>query len=217
MDCVVYYYKMDETGPPRGLSVGGQKEKAWKLLESAFFDFFREKLEADKIFRGKNGKPLYALPGYFFNISHCKSAVAAAVAKSPVGVDIEGPRQVKSLVMNKCMDERERAYIDHRTGVWLQEEEVKRFLALWTLKESYVKMTGDGMGVPFHEVCFMIRDSFKEDWKDKGISYVKTRILEKWKKNSVSCLLPAPGCSLAVSLSWEKDGMPDVRCREILL
>ena len=36
----------------------------------------------------------------------------------------------------------------------LCEDEAKRFLHLWTLKGSYVKMTGEGMRVPFDTVCF---------------------------------------------------------------
>ncbi|MCM1561844.1 MAG: 4'-phosphopantetheinyl transferase superfamily protein [Butyrivibrio sp.] len=200
------------------LSVEEQKEISKKMLEQGFSQFFEEKFLWENVTREEHGKPLYAL-GRFFNISHCHDGVAVALARVPVGVDIEGSRRVKTSTVRKCMDEEEKAYIGDLAGEWLDKEQEKRFFHLWTLKESYVKMTGEGIRMPLNQICFSLkenrqafrRENFIEEGGEKGkILYADSRVWAPWQKSSVSCLLPVPCHSLALSLGWESEFLPEI-------
>ena len=75
------------------------------------------------------GKPYFsARPDIHFSISHSRTHVLCAVGDSPVGCDIEAPREVS------------RRVIDYAASA--EELEVFDFLDLWVLKESYIKLFG---------------------------------------------------------------------------
>lgn len=219
-DCKVYYYIHDFVPKKEGddpqksggkLSPQEQKDISGKILEYAFGDFFGEKFMRDKVIREEKGKPLYTVEGHFFNVSHCSHGIAVALSNVPVGVDIEGSRRVKTLTVKKCMDDEEKAYIGPLEGEWLKEEQIGRFFHLWTLKESYVKMTGQGIRMPLNQICFSVKDGrILDGTGDKGILYGKNRVLKPWRQKSFSCILPVPGFSLAVSLLWDKDWKPGI-------
>lgn len=234
-DCVVYCYTHEHTYLPNDLmsdckrngtdlenreklSVGEQKEISKKILETAFFEFFGEKFLWERVTRGEHGKPQYA-KGRFFNISHCHDGVAVALARVPVGVDIEGSRRVRASMVRKCMDEEEKAYIGDLAGEWLGREQARRFFRLWTLKESYVKMTGEGIRMPLNQICFSMKETegaspragLTEEGAEKGkILYADSRVRAPWQKSSVSCLLPVSGHSLALTLRWEGEVLPQI-------
>lgn len=156
-DGIVYYCRL----PGHAAQFGS--EIARQMLKRGFAEFFQEDFEEGKIGRKGHGKPYYEGNGQIqFNISHCKDAVAVAVSDRPLGIDVEGMRRVNRIVVEKCCDGRELFYVFNGTedGVagreQLSEAETMRFLHLWTLKESYVKMTGEGLSLPFHTVNFNV-------------------------------------------------------------
>lgn len=230
-DCVVYGYLLSSDDlmsdckrngtaleNREKLSVGEQKEISKKLLETAFFEFFGEKFLWERVTRGEHGKPQYA-KGRFFNISHCHDGVAVALARVPVGVDVEGSRRVRASTVRKCMDEEEKAYIGDLAGEWLGREQTRRFFRLWTLKESYVKMTGEGIRMPLNQICFSLKETegaspragLAKEGVGKGkILYADSRVWAPWQKSSVSCLLPVSGHSLALTLRWEGEVPPQI-------
>lgn len=86
------------------------------------------------------GKPyLTAYPDIHFNMSHCRCAVACVVASRRVGVDIESIRQFKDSLARHVLNDDEYAMV---TGAASPERE---FIRLWTMKESLLKMTGQGL------------------------------------------------------------------------
>lgn len=106
--------------------------------------------EEDNFCTGKHGKPELKTEGVFFNLSHAKDLVVCAVADAVVGVDVE--------CLSRFLDDEKNQRLARRI---LQEEELKkwnphrerdRLLAFWTRKESYVKMTGDGLAKDFRSV-----------------------------------------------------------------
>lgn len=85
----------------------------------------------------ENGKPYFPEhPGLHFSISHTKTAVLAALSAYPVGADVELRRAIRP--------ETERRLMETPCGDL-------EFFELWTLRESYYKLTGRGSlrTVPF--------------------------------------------------------------------
>ena len=89
---------------------------------------------------GVHGKPSIAgHPDIHFNLSHCREAVVCALSDRPIGVDVESPREYKESLVCYTMNEEEQA------GIRTSENSGLAFIRLWTKKEAYVKMTGQGI------------------------------------------------------------------------
>ena len=86
---------------------------------------------------GEKGKPYCLNAGCEFSFSHTKSMVVCAVSPAPVGADAEMIKPAPSKVM-RYFTVGEREYILGGRG----EE---RFFRVWTRKEAYGKMTGEGI------------------------------------------------------------------------
>lgn len=88
------------------------------------------------------GKPY--LPGsrWRFNLSHCRELVAVAIAEArEVGVDVEAidARHATDDVARRVYGPRELAELE------AAPDRVTRFFERWTLKEAWVKATGEGI------------------------------------------------------------------------
>ena len=118
--------------------------------------------------KNENGKPwIKDHPEFYFNISHAGDYVVLAYGDVPLGVDIEQIREKDNLrVARRCFTEREYAYVSGQKEVSSQETAgapggaveksgfepddslcAERFFYLWTMKEAYLKLTGDGISV----------------------------------------------------------------------
>lgn len=87
-------------------------------------------------------KPFLRGNNFYFNISHSGPHVVVAVSKGEVGVDIELMDFRKNV-----LDVAER-FFSHEEYKFIKEkksgERVDTFYRIWSLKESYVKATGNG-------------------------------------------------------------------------
>ena len=87
------------------------------------------------------GKPLLqGHPDIHFSMSHCHEAVAVAVSERPVGVDIETVDHYDPEVARHVMSDDEMRQIEASP-----QPEVA-FIRLWTMKESFFKLTSDDHG-----------------------------------------------------------------------
>jgi len=139
----------------RRLSLG-----AGLLLDRGLREYGLREREV-RIGYGPYGKPFLAdYPDIHFSLSHSGTMVMAAFAPVCAGCDVEKIAQANSKIaerffapeeaaaLRECRDEA--AYMD-------------LFYRIWTRKESYIKMTGEGMHLPL--------DSFFV-WPDSGGAYV---------------------------------------------
>ena len=100
------------------------------------------------------GKPFISdRPDICFSLSHCRNGVACVLAEEPVGVDIESIRPYKPELARRVLNDAELAEVDESDRPDIE------FIRLWTMKESYLKMTGSGIRsdlkqVPLSEACF---------------------------------------------------------------
>jgi len=110
---------------PRGGRSGS--EAVYALLEHAIKVEYGTNLPEIK--RTIHGKPYFpCFPDVHFSLSHTKTHVLCVVSDSPVGCDIESPREISTRALK----------------FFCSPEELVHFepLALWVLKESYIKLFG---------------------------------------------------------------------------
>ena len=87
-----------------------------------------------------HGKPvLRGCPDLHFSLSHSGNAVLCALDRHPVGADIEMIRRRSLEHLLSVFSDRERTSIEQAASPELC------FTRLWTRKESYLKLTGEGL------------------------------------------------------------------------
>jgi 4'-phosphopantetheinyl transferase len=99
---------------------------------------------------GPHGKPFAVVDGtparVEFNVSHSAGRGLIALARGPVGVDIEflGREADFHLVAKGVLTAAEQAALSQRAGA----EQARLFYRLWTQKEALIKATGRGFACP---------------------------------------------------------------------
>lgn len=89
---------------------------------------------------GDHGKPLLAgRPDIHFSLSHCREAAACVVDTVPVGIDVESLDSYDPDLLPQTMSDDEQRLIAADADPRLA------FIRFWTMKESLLKMTGEGM------------------------------------------------------------------------
>lgn len=96
----------------------------------------------DNVYLGADGKP--EVDGVSFNLSHSGSLVICAAASKQVGCDIEVVQKAPRYVAERFFCRQERDYLKSCK----EELQDREFFRIWTMKESYMKMTGEGMRLP---------------------------------------------------------------------
>lgn len=159
-----------------------------RLLEQALKEEYQIDFTEDMITFMANGKPCFKELPIFFNISHCNSMAVCALADVPVGVDVETGRRVKDSLVRRVLNSWEQAYVKE------QPESMDRFPELWTLKESFIKMTGEGLRIPLNTVNFRLRESIED-------GEVISEGARLWRSsNRISCSRPG------YFMQWKLDG-----------
>lgn len=137
------------------LQAKGRKQSmgAGLLLEQVLKQYGRN---ISEIVYGENGKP--EIDGFYFNLSHAKDYVICAVSDSPVGCDIETIKEAPLRIAERYFSEREKEQINR---MHTMEEKSDLFYRMWTVKESYLKMTGEGLQVPLGVVEIILGDKIQ--------------------------------------------------------
>ena len=81
-----------------------------------------------------------------FNLSHSGNYAVLAVSDRPVGIDVECLKKPRMAVAERFFCKKE--YEDILKAEDLERE--NRFLEYWTMKEAYVKRTGNGLNTPLN-------------------------------------------------------------------
>ena len=130
-----------------------QRYFVWHLLEYAAQHSLG--LDPEALAFEKRPEGRWVCPDFFFSLSHTEDAVAAAVSRSPVGVDVESLPIFARRFASKpehCTDLLRRiAAPEELTGC--DGREAETLLRLWTGKESLFKYRQDGVFVPAETIC----------------------------------------------------------------
>lgn len=80
------------------------------------------------IIREDRAKPRFDADGVYFNLSHSHGVTLLGISHTPIGVDIEKIRD-----------------IDYKKFSFIDAGCQKEFFQKWTERESYAKLTGEGL------------------------------------------------------------------------
>lgn len=102
-------------------------------------------------------------PNNFFSISHCKCGCVVAVADELVGIDIQN-------IVPFSWDVAERVCCAEELGVLKQRTYKERdFIRMWTMKESFLKMTGKGISGDLKSINTLEMDGIEVEEREKNI------------------------------------------------
>lgn len=97
-----------------------------------------------------------------FNISHSENMLVVAFNKAEVGVDVQKIVEYNAKLANKICNQKELAELN------LAEDKNLKFTEIWTLKESYLKLKGQGIYTNLKDVLknkdFKFKYFYVEDY-----------------------------------------------------
>lgn len=110
------------------------------------------------------GKPYFPGNPIYFNISHSLDKIVVAIFKDPIGIDIELIRENKEKIAKRFFHEEEWRYLSGISPEYYSRE----FTGIWTKKESYIKMTGEGLSKPLDSFN-VLEDSNSRNFKEVDV------------------------------------------------
>ncbi|MCM1154755.1 MAG: 4'-phosphopantetheinyl transferase superfamily protein [Roseburia sp.] len=105
---------------------------------------------------GPQGKPqLRYYPEIRFSLSHSGDYAICSIGEEEIGNDIEWVREGKERVAERFFAKEECAWIQNAAS---PEEKNERLFRIWTIKESFLKVTGLGMSLPLNAFTVTIEN-----------------------------------------------------------
>ena len=118
-------------------------DKVLELSVSEVLEKLHEPVSVDYVY-DIHGKPDFADTSWHFNLSHSGEYVCLVTDDNPVGVDIQQMRPLKNYhLAERFYCEAELAKMESCAN---EAEKVECFYDIWVKKESYAKLTGEGIG-----------------------------------------------------------------------
>lgn len=145
---MIYAVRYSRDSLARGEEANLQRQLARRLLRLALKQEYGLSLEALSLERGPHGKPYFPNCPVGFNLSHCPGLVCCCVHTGEVGVDAEGPRPFSPRLARRICTEEEAAWLAS------SPDPARDLLALWTGKESVMKLEGRGIAMGFRNAAF---------------------------------------------------------------
>lgn len=142
---------------------------------------------AEEVFADERGKLLH--PRLFLSLSHGGGMAVLAVGDRPVGCDVEKFSRVREGVLRRFLKE-ERAFVEEAAGERAREG---AFYRIWTGKESYLKLTGEGLSA-WKEVRVLPEGLMLRSGKEQSCRIV-------WKEAGEHLLAL---CHEEEAVSWEE-------------
>jgi 4'-phosphopantetheinyl transferase len=127
------------------------------LLIYALEKYFDLDYEKEIITENEFGKPYLINKQISFNISHSGNWSVLVGFANDAGIDIEKIEEPPYEIMPKTFTQKEIDLIENIDP----QVKGRQFYKMWTLKESYVKMIGQGLSLPLDSFSIDIEDENK--------------------------------------------------------
>lgn len=118
---------------------------------------------------GADKKPyLRDYPEIFFNLSHSGTLAMAAFADREIGCDVERIAIPDMRVVHRFFAAQEVRRMEKAAALGQEAEYFYRF---WTLKESFLKVTGRGIRMPLNEFCIHLGEPIQVERSGEFLDY----------------------------------------------
>lgn len=117
---------------------------------------------------GERGKPYFtAIPELHFSLSHSGEFWLAAIATTPLGLDIQQHQPCRREALA-------RRFFHQQEQFWLERRDFdeESFFAVWTAKESYVKYTGQGIDDSFAAFSVIAGDALAQQLGEAQLGFL---------------------------------------------
>lgn len=150
-----------------------------------------------QIEKAPGGKPyLKEYPKLHFNLSHSGDYVCCAVGKAPVGVDLQKYTAIRHGLSERFFTKGDNKLLENAKP----EEKEALFFRIWSIRESYVKLTGKGLK-GFSD--------FTIDWEQERILPIDEKEESAWFEEKA--ILQGYACSLCVPTKGKKAAWEEIR------
>lgn len=132
-----------------------------------------------------NGKPfLVNHPGFHYNLSHSERYIAFVFAAAPVGIDVEHLTPISFDIAQMFFFPTE--YSD--LMCLPEKQQLAYFYDLWTIKESYLKLYGEGLSKPLNSFFVELYQNELDRFRIVGDenTFVKQYAIDPGYKLSIS-------------------------------
>ncbi len=110
------------------------------LIRSKLAEFLETDPNKIEIVKGENGKPYVSnFENIHFSLSHSGEMIMLALDENNIGADTELIKKDNTDIAESFFTNTEYEYISN------SENPTKNFYKIWTMKEAYLKMTGEGL------------------------------------------------------------------------
>lgn len=131
-----------------------QKDKNLSLGSDIILRYALNGLNIDldtlKISYKENKKPYFENENIYFNLSHSNTKVMCAISNKEIGCDVEAINNDKKDIIKIAKKYFTNNEYDFIISAQNEDEQIKRFFRLWTLKESFIKNVGLGLLMPLN-------------------------------------------------------------------
>lgn len=132
----------------------------------------------------KNGKPVFInYPQIVFSISHSGEYVVVAHTEDvvAVGVDIQQIKNMSNGLKRRLLHEKEFIWLEEKMSALQSEKSAEEMIYLnriWAVKESYVKMTGEGMAHDFRKLYVDLDKKIVTAENGRSVSFIEPEVPE---------------------------------------
>lgn len=147
------------SGQPRAASLAAGFLAQYALEQYALEQYSLERDDQGyEIFYEQSGAPRVqapeGAPNVYISLSHSGDCAVCALCAQPVGIDIQQEKPIKTGMLRHFLTAEEKEFFFKRFQMTGAERELpadaeNAFLKDWTAKESYMKLTGQGMSMGF--------------------------------------------------------------------
>lgn len=115
------------------------------------------------------GKPYVSDNSFYFSLAHSGNIAMCAVSEFDVGLDVETKKEVRLELSNKVLSKSELKRFE------LAKNKIDFIIEIFTAKEAYLKLTGQGLRFPMKNLC--VDGSWIVDNQNTKIAFVTTQKL----------------------------------------